>query len=80
MDFFTRRRNLPLQAHSGRRHTLFLVKRLAWKPDLASPEDQQYSDNLVCEKELEITGLVCDSSSVSMYLLFFNDIPEKVSL
>ena len=40
-------------ALSRKRHARFLEKKLARKPDLASPEeDQQDSDNSVCAKEL----------------------------
>ena len=46
-------------ARSRRRHARFLEKKLAGKPDLPSPEDQQYS---VCVKELENTSLVCGSN------------------
>ena len=39
-------------ARYRKRHTWFLKKKLAGKPDLASPEeDQQDSDNSVCVKE-----------------------------
>ena len=51
-------------AISRRRHARFLEKKLAGKPDLASPEeDQQDSDNSVCVKELENTSLFCGSNS-----------------
>ena len=41
----------------------FLKEKLAEKPDLASPEeDQQDSDNSMCVKELENTSLACDSN------------------
>ena len=51
-------------AHSRKRHMRFLEKKLAGKPDLASPEeDQQDSDNSVCVKELENTSLACGSNS-----------------
>ena len=41
----------------------FLEKKLAGKPDMTSPEeDQQDSDNSVCVKELEITSLACGSN------------------
>ena len=47
-------------ARSRKRHARFLEKKLAGKPDLASPEeDQQDSDNSVCAKELENTSLAC---------------------
>ena len=47
-------------ACSRKRHARFLEKKLAGKPDLASPEeDQQDSDNSVCVKELENTSLAC---------------------
>ena len=51
-------------ARSRKRHARFLEKKLAGKPDLASPEeDQQDSDiNLVCVKELENTSLACGSN------------------
>ena len=46
-------------ACSRKRHMLFLEKKLAGKPDLASPEeDHKDSDNSVCVKELENTSLV----------------------
>ena len=49
---------------SRKRHARFLEKRLAGKPDLASPEeDQQDLDNSVCAKELENTSLACGSNS-----------------
>ena len=45
-------------ACSRKRHSRFLEKKLAVKPDLASPEeDHQDSDNSVCVKELENTSL-----------------------
>ena len=51
-------------ARSRKRHARFLEKKLAGKPDLASPEeDQQDSDNSVCVKELENTSLSCGSNS-----------------
>ena len=51
-------------ARSRKRHARFLEKKLAEKPDLASPEeDQQDSDNSVCGKELENTSLSCGSNS-----------------
>ena len=50
-------------ARSRKRHARFLEKKSAGKPDLASPEeDQQYSDNSVCVKELENTSLACGSN------------------
>ena len=50
-------------ARSRKRHTRFLEKKLAGKPDLASPEeDQKDSDNSVCVKELENTSLACGSN------------------
>ena len=50
-------------ARSRKRHARFLEKKLAGKPDLASPEeDQQNSDNSVCVKELENTSLACGSN------------------
>ena len=54
-----RKKNSPSAiVHSRRRHTHFLEKKLAGKPDLPSPEDQQDS---VCVKEVENTSLVCGS-------------------
>ena len=51
-------------ARSRKRHARFLEKKLAGKPDLASPEeDQQDSDNSVCAKDLENTSLACGSNS-----------------
>ena len=48
---------------SRKRHTWFLEKKLAGKPDLASPEEnQQDPDNSVCVKELENTSLACGSN------------------
>ena len=60
-------RSPSVVACSRKRHTRFLEKKLAGKPDLASPEeDQQDSDNSVCVKELEkpvllvvVTGTWC---------------------
>ena len=53
-----KKRNSPSEiARSRRRHARFL-KKLAGKPDLPSPEDQQDS---VCVKEVENTSLVCGS-------------------
>ena len=51
-------------ARSRKRHARFLEKKLAGKPDLASPEeDQQDTDiNPVCVKELENTSLACGSN------------------
>ena len=50
-------------ARSRKRHTRFLEKKLAGKPDLASPEeDQQDLDNSVRVKELENTSLACGSN------------------
>ena len=50
-------------ARSRKRHARFLEKKLAGKPDLASPEeDQQDLNNSVCVKELENTSLACGSS------------------
>ena len=50
-------------ARSRTRHAQFLEKKLAGKPDLASPEeDQQDSDNSVCVKELENTSLASGSN------------------
>ena len=51
-------------ARSRKRHARFLEKKLAGKPDLASPEeDQQYTViNPVCVKELENTSLACGSN------------------
>ena len=49
---------------SRKRHVRFLEKKLAGKPDLASPEeDQQDSVNSVFVKELENTSLSCGSNS-----------------
>ena len=58
-----RRKKLAL-ARSRKRHARFLEKKLAGKPDLASPEeDQQDTDiNPVCVKELENTSLACGSN------------------
>ena len=51
-------------ARSRKRHAPFLEKKLAGKPGLALPEeDQQDSDNSVCVKELENTSLFCGSNS-----------------
>ena len=51
-------------ARFRKRHARFLEKKLAGKPDLASPEeDQQDLDNSVCAKELENTSLACGSNS-----------------
>ena len=52
-------------ARTRERHTRFLEKKLAGKPDLASPEgkrvtavpSEQDSDNSLCAKELENTSL-----------------------
>ena len=53
-----KKRNSPsVLARSMRRHARFLEK-LAGKPDLPLPEDQQ---DYVCVKELENTSLVCGS-------------------
>ena len=50
-------------ARSRKRHTQLLEKKLAGKPDLASPEeDQQDSDNSLCVKELENNSLACGSN------------------
>ena len=50
-------------AHSRKRHMRFLEKKLAGKPDLASPEeDQQELDNSMCVKELENTSLAYGST------------------
>ena len=50
-------------AHSRKRRARFLEKKLAGKPDLASPEeDQQDSDNSVCVKKLENISLACGSN------------------
>ena len=54
-------------ARSRKRHARFLEKKLAGKPDLASPEeDQQDLDNSVCAKELGNTSLACGSNSDSV--------------
>ena len=51
-------------ARSRKGHARLREKKLAGKPDLASPEeDQQDSDNSVCVKELENTSLSCGSNS-----------------
>ena len=51
-------------ARSRKRQARFLEKKLAGKPDLALPEeDQQDSDNSVCVKELENTSLSCGNNS-----------------
>ena len=51
-------------ARSRKRHAWFLEKKLAGKPNVASPEeDQQDSDNSVCVKELENSSLSCGSNS-----------------
>ena len=56
-------RSPSAMAHSRKRHGRFLEKKLAGKPDLASPEeDQQDSDDSVCVKELENTSLACGSN------------------
>ena len=51
-------------ARSRKRHARFLERKLAEKPDLTSPEeDQQDTDiNPVCVKELENTILACGSN------------------
>ena len=55
-------------ARSRMRHARFLEKKLAEKPDLASPdENQQDSDNSVCVKELEDTSLACGSNKDLMF-------------
>ena len=54
-----KKRNSPSAlARSRRRHTRFLEKKLAGKPDSPSQKDQQDS---VCVKELGNTRLVCGS-------------------
>ena len=53
-----KKRSPSALARSRRRHACFLEKKLAGKPDLPSPEDQQVS---VCVKEVENTSLVCGS-------------------
>ena len=56
-------RSPSVLARSRKRHARFLEKKLAGKPDLASPEEeQQDSDNSVCVKELENTSLACNSN------------------
>ena len=50
---------LSLWVGSSRRHTCFLEEKLAGKPDLPSPEDQQDSVHV---KEVENTSLVCGSN------------------
>ena len=58
-----KKRNSPSAlALSRKRNTCFSEKKLAGKPDSASPEDQQDSDNSLCVKELENTSLVCGSN------------------
>ena len=61
-----RKKNRPpfALARSRKRHARFLEKKLAGKPDLAPPEeDQQDTDiNPVCVKELENTSLACGSN------------------
>ena len=63
-----RRRRKKNRSPSGlacyrKRHARFLEKKLAGKPDLASPEeDQQDSDNSVCVKERDNTSLACGSN------------------
>ena len=50
-------------ARSRKRHARFLEKKLAGKPDLASPEeDQQDFYDYVCVKELENSSLACGSN------------------
>ena len=50
-------------ARSRKRQARILEKKLAGKPDLASPEeDQQDLNNSVCVKELENTSLACGSN------------------
>ena len=50
-------------ARSWKRHARFLEKKLAGKPDLASPEeDPQNWDNSVCVNELENISLACGSN------------------
>ena len=50
-------------ACSRKRHARFQEKKLAGKPDLASPEeDQQDLNNSVCVKKLEETSLACGSN------------------
>ena len=50
-------------ARSRKRHARFLEKKLAGKPDLAVPEeDQQDLNNSVCVKELENISLACGSN------------------
>ena len=52
-------------ALSRKRQAWFLEKKLAGKPDLALPEeDQRDSDSSVCVKEQENTGLACGSTDV----------------
>ena len=66
-------------ACSWRRHTRFLEKNLAGKPDLASPEDQQDSDNSLCVKELENTQYPENTLPIYLYCLvveagFYSDV------
>ena len=51
-------------ARSRKRHARFLEKKLAGKPDLALPEEDQQDKyiNPVCVKELENTSLACGSN------------------
>ena len=57
-------RSPSVLARSRKRRARFLEKKLAGKPDLASPEeDQQDLDNSVCAKELGNTSLACGSNS-----------------
>ena len=56
-------------ARSRKRHARFLEKKLAGKPDLASPEeDQQDSANSVYVKELENTSLAYGSNRDLVFL------------
>ena len=56
-------RSPSVLARSRKRHARFLEKKLAGKPDLALPEeDQQDSDSSECVKELENTSLACCSN------------------
>ena len=58
-----KKRSPSALAHSRKRHVRFLEKKLAGKPDLASPEkDQQNLDNSVCVKVLENTSLASGSN------------------
>ena len=58
-------RSPSVLALSRKRQAWFLEKKLAGKPDLALPEeDQRDSDSSVCVKEQENTSLACGSTDV----------------